>query len=907
MHVPESPLWHQQEATALCRQFAVQQKQGLTAAQVAQAREQYGANILPAKKPLAAWRRLLRQFNNLLIYVLLVAAVLAGLLAEYLDAAVILAVVVVNATIGFVQEGQAEKALHAIGAMLSSKARVLRSGVTELLPASELVPGDIVILEAGDKVPADMRLLLVFNLQVQEAALTGESVAVAKHSAVMTGNVVLADRRNMVYSGTLVSQGRAVALVVATGTATELGRINQMLSSVAPLTTPLVKQISTFARYQTLIVLLMAILVFVLGYLRDYSLNYLFMAVVSLVVAAIPEGLPTILTVALAIGVTRMAKRNAIIRRLPAVETLGAVSVICSDKTGTLTLNEMMVSQIVLPGQRLNVSGSGYSPAGTVGDEDQEATDDDINTSNKQLSWLCRAALLCNDARLTERDNSWHIQGDPMEAALLVLAEKAGLERAQQVAQFPRHDEIPFDAAHKYMATLHSDHQGRGYILLKGAPEAVLALCSSVYVSDTEAGEALDMTDWQQQVEHIARDGQRVLALAIKCLDAQQTLLNQQDLETGVQLLGLVGLIDPPRPEAISAIASCQQAGIRVKMITGDHAATAAAIAAQLGLANSDIVITGAELDKLNDRQLAERIAKTAVFARATPEHKLRLVTALQLQGEVVAMTGDGVNDAPALKRANVGIAMGQGGTEAAREASEMVLLDDNFATIARAVAAGRNVYDNLKKAIAFILPVNGGESLAIILALLLAVTLPIMPLQILWVNMVSSIGLALALAFEPPEHNLMQRPPRPIDEALVSRFVLWRVLLVSVLFTTGIFAVFNWAIAQQLSVDYARTMAVNTLVAMEVWYLFSVRYMQGPSLSLQGIKGTKPVLMAVTLVFGLQLLFTYQPHLQQLFNTEPLQFKHGLICVAVGVVIFALLELEKWLKLRRTSRQQLS
>ncbi len=886
---------HQQAANELCQHYQVTLTSGLTETQVIAARQHYGANLLPVTPPVPAWRRFLRQFNNLLIYVLLVAAALALFLSEYLDMAVILAVVLVNGIIGFVQEGQAEKALSAIGALLSSRARVLREGETRQLDASELVPGDIVLLEAGDKVPADMRLLQVYNLQVQEAALTGESVAVAKHTERLTGVVALADRRNMVYSGTLVSQGRALALVVATGSDTELGRINQLLTKVQLLTTPLLQQMAQFARYLTLAVLLVAALVFVLGYFRDYALSYLFMAVVSLVVAAIPEGLPTILTIALAIGVTRMARRNAIIRRLPAVETLGAVSVICSDKTGTLTLNEMMVTTVQLASSRLKVSGKGYQASGHI-DSVDNATD------RQTLDWLCRCALLCNDARLTQgAAEARHIQGDPMEAALLVLAQKHGLEQREQMQVYPRHDEIPFDAAHKYMATLHSDHLGHAYVFIKGAPEAVLAKCQGCYSANGAI--ALDTQYWQQQVNQIAAAGQRVLALAVKCLSHQQTLLNERDLQQDVLLLGLVGLIDPPRPEAISAIADCQHAGVRVKMITGDHAATAAAIASQLGLANASTVLSGYELDKLTDTELKQAVQHTAVFARTTPEHKLRLVSALQQQGEVVAMTGDGVNDAPALKRADVGIAMGQGGTEAARDASEMVLLDDNFATIASAVAAGRNVYDNLKKAIAFLLPVNGGESLAIVLALLFALTLPIMPLQILWVNMVSSIGLALALAFEPAESNLMHRPPRRVNEALVSRFVLWRIVLVSILFTAGIFAVFNWAIAQQLSVEYARTMAVNTLVAMEVWYLFSVRYMQGPSLSWQGIKGTQAVLIAVAIVFGLQLAFTYLPLLQQLFHSQPLSFSHGLLCVAVGIAVFIILELEKWLSLRRHRR----
>ncbi|MFO7603065.1 MAG: cation-transporting P-type ATPase [Gammaproteobacteria bacterium] len=885
--------WHSMETTTALAELDSRDT-GLSADEVRQRLATYGPNQLATTKGRTSLQRFFAQFSNLLIQVLLGTALVTALLGHWVDTVVILGVVLVNTVIGFVQEGKAEQALEAIRHMLAPRASVLRDGRRQSIPAEELVPGDQVLLEPGDKVPADLRLLRAKGLRLQEAILTGESVPVEKATAAVAEGADLGDRKSMAFSGTLVAGGQGVGLVVATGNATEIGRISGMLSDVEVLTTPLLKQMEVFARWLTLVILVVALLVFFYGYfLQARDATEMFMTVVGLAVAAIPEGLPAILTVTLAIGVQRMAGRNAIIRRLPAVETLGAVSVICSDKTGTLTRNEMTVRSILTPGAAFSVSGTGYDPHGGFGLDDTEAGEVNPDEQPGLMDILCAAAL-CNDATLQQQDNQWHVDGDPMEGALLVAAVKAGLAPARKAEQFPRTDVIPFDAEHRFMATLHHDHEGNGYIFLKGAPEAVLAVCG------TQAdGKAFDPQAWQDAVGRIAAEGQRVLGVARRRVAAEQRELNFTHVEGGFELLGLLGLIDPPREEAIKAIADCQSAGIRVKMITGDHADTARAIAGQLHLENTDRAVTGRELESLDDAALAELAPQTDVFARTTPEHKLRLVQALQARGHVVPMTGDGVNDAPALKRADVGIAMGINGTEAAKEAAEMVLADDNFASIAQAVREGRTVYDNLKKAILFLLPVNGGESLAILAAVLVGLTLPITPLQILWVNMVSSVALAMALAFEPYEPDVMQRPPRVRDEAVLSGFLLWRISFVSVLFVAGIFGIFAWTQQHGASLEEARTYAVNTLVVMEVFYLFNVRYLGRSSLGWRQILGTRAILIAVGLVVVLQLLFTYAPFMERFFDTRPVDFIHAIEILGIGVALFTLLEMEKWLRRR--------
>ncbi|MCR9136185.1 MAG: cation-transporting P-type ATPase [Alphaproteobacteria bacterium] len=871
---------------------------GLSQQEATKRLAQHGANRLPAPKARGPVIRFLSHFNNLLIYVLLGAALLTAALGHWVDCYVILAVALVNATIGFLQEGKAERALQAIRQMLSPRATVLRQGLRVTVPAEELVPGDIAVLEPGDRVPADMRLVRVKGLTIQEAALTGESVPVDKSTDAVEPSAPLGDRTSMAYAGTLVAAGQGSGVVVATGVSTEVGRISGMLKEVQHLSTPLLRQMNVFARWLTLTIVLLAGLVFGFGVvLRGFEPAEMFMVVVGLAVAAIPEGLPAILTVTLAIGVQRMVSRNAIIRRLPAVETLGSVSIICSDKTGTLTRNEMTVRTIATASQVFQVSGVGYEPSGDISLNGHEIRQNDI----MDLSEVIRPAVLCNDSELRQIDGKWTVEGDPMEGALLAAGQKAGCDSAVEISAFPRVDFIPFDAAHRFMATLHHDQQGEGLIFVKGAPEQVIAMCSRQRKNDDY--QPIVEAYWHEQIEQMASQGQRVLAVACKQTDGLCVDLSFDDVENDLTLLGLFGLIDPPRQEAVRAVAECQSAGIRIKMITGDHKGTAKAIAEQLGLDNFHEVLTGTDIDALSDEALMERAVPIDVFARTSPAHKLRLVEALQSRNHVVAMTGDGVNDAPALKRADIGIAMGGNGTEAAKESAEMVLTDDNFSSIATAIREGRTVYDNLKKAIVFLLPVNGGESFAIIAAIALGYTLPITPLQILWVNMVSSVGLAIALAFEPTEPDVMKRPPRPARAPMLSAFLVWRIIFVSALFVTGIFGIFAWTRAQGASLEESRTYAVNTLVVMEVFYLFSVRYLRAPSLTLEGIVGTHPVLLAVAVVVSLQLVFTYAPFMEAFFDTRPVDFVHGLEIIGIGIGLFIVLEIEKWLRIRIAGR----
>ena len=885
----DRPAWHARPLDEALEALATK-RTGLTEAEAAARLERHGANRLPEPARQGPLMRFLRQFHNLLIYVLLAAAAVTALLQHWVDTGVILAVVLVNAIIGFVQEGRAEDALAAIRGMLAPRATVLRAGRRQTIPGEEVVPGDIVILEAGDRVPADLRLSEARGLTLQEAALTGESVPVEKHTRPVAEDAALGDRRSAAFSGTMVAAGQGRGIVTATGADTEIGRVSGLIADVDSTVTPLIAAMAVFAKWLTLFVLAIGALILAFGWtMTDMGFAELFMAVVGLSVAAIPEGLPAILTVTLAIGVQGMAKRHAIVRRLPAIEALGSVTVICSDKTGTLTKNEMTVSSLATATRLFSVTGTGYAPHGGFQLDGAEAEVADYPL----LLDLSRGALLCSDAELSGEGEDWRVTGDPMEGALLTLAMKAGLDPDYERRANPQTDAIPFDAKHRFMASLHHDHEGQATIYIKGAPERIMRMCSHQH---TEAGEThpLDTGYWHERAETIAARGQRVLAIAAKPTHGDHGELRFDDVEGGLSLLGLVGLIDPPREEAVTAVAECQAAGIRVKMITGDHAGTAAAISRDLGLEQTATVLEGVEIDGLDDDALRARVAATDVFARTSPEHKLRLVRALQETGEVVAMTGDGVNDAPALKRADIGIAMGGKGTEAAKEAAEIVLADDNFATIAAAVKAGRTVYDNLKKAIVFLLPVNGGESLSLIIAILLGLTLPITPVQILWVNMVSSVVLAMSLAFEPSEPGVMARPPRDPREPILSRFVIWRVGFVSVLFCAGIFGMFTLAQAQGASVETARTIAVNTLVVMEIFYLFSVRYLDSSSLSIKAALGTRPVLIAVAAVTVLQFLFTYAPFMEAFFDTRPLSLAQGLQVVAVGVALLLILELEK-------------
>lgn len=883
--------WHTLESGEVLARFQVDAA-GLSEAQAAERLAHYGANRIAEGAQRPVWRRFVDQINNLLIYVLIAAATITALMGHWIDTTVILAVVLIQTVIGFLQEGKAEQALAAIRHMLAPKATVWRGGHRKTVAGEELVPGDIVLLEAGDRVPADMRLLESRSLAVDESVLTGESMAVEKNTAALTGVLPLGDRRNMAYSGTLVTYGTGRGLVIGTGTDTEIGRISGMLAAIERLSTPLLRQMDVFARYLSFVIIAVGALIFLLGYWLGHSdPGDLFVAVVALTVSAIPEGLPAILTVTLAIGVQGMARRNAVVRRMPAIETLGAVSVICSDKTGTLTRNEMMVAAVVVGGQRYQVHGDGYSTDGVV------CRDGEPVQRSPLLTLLGRAALLCNDASLRHQQGVWQVEGDPMEGALVAFAIKAGLDAQTDRQEWRRIDVIPFDARHRFMATLNHDHHGHQQVFVKGAPERLLDMCTGQHGEN--GSEPLDRQFWEDQIEALAADGMRVLAFASQPASRGDVELDFEQLDAGLTLIGVCGMIDPPREEAIAAVADCHAAGIRVKMITGDHALTASAIAAKLGLQNARRVVTGQQIDELSNEALQALVQEVDVFARTSPEHKLRLVEVLQAAGEVVAMTGDGVNDAPALKRADVGIAMGRKGSEAAREASEIVLLDDNFATLAAAVTAGRTVYANLKKSIVFFLPINGGESGSLIIALLAGLTLPITAVQILWVNMVSSVALAMSLAFEPAEPGAMKRPPRSPQERLLSGFLLWRILFMSILFVAGIFAMYIWAIRQGHDVAMARTLAVNTLVVMEVFYLFAVRYLDSASITLRGVIGTPVVLLSVGLVIVLQMMFTYAPFMHRFFDSRPVALEDGLLVLATGGAVLVVLEIEKYLRRR--------
>ena len=863
--------------------------EGLVAQEAVIRKERYGPNKLAKTKHESKIIRFLRQFNNVLIYVMFVGAILAASIGHFTDAVVIMIVVFVNAIIGYIQEGKAEQALDAIGKMINPRATVIRDGRRSVIAAEDIVPGDLVLLEPGDRVPADLRMVRARNLRIDEAVLTGESVPVDKDVESAAPDASLGDRSSMAFSGTFVAAGNGTGIAVTTGGSTELGRISALVGTIETLTTPLLRQMAVFARRITFVILGVSLVVFLFAiFVRGFAWPEAFMVMVSMAVGAVPEGLPAVMTITLAIGVRRMAKRHAIIRRLPAVEALGSVSVICSDKTGTLTRNEMTVRTVVTAAKTFEVTGVGYRPEGGFETDGYLVDPADDAT----LQEAARAAILCNDAALHQADGIWHVEGDPMEGALVSLGVKAGHDWALLGKQLPRTDEIPFDTQHRFMTTLHHSHDGKAFAYIKGAPERVLQMCAKQRVSGGD--EELDKSFWRARTDEIAGQGQRVLAVAVKTMPQGQREFDFANVENGATMLGMLGLIDPPREEALEAVKDCHSAGIDVKMITGDHAATAGAIARLLKLADVPKVMTGHDIDRLDDEDLKKVAREATVFARTSPEHKLRLVMALQAGGAVTAMTGDGVNDAPALKRADIGVAMGRKGTEAAKEAAEMVLADDNFASIVAAVREGRTVYDNLRKVIEWTLPTNGGEVSAIIVAIALGLTLPITPIQLLWINLATGITLGLALAFEPTEPGTMQRPPRGAHAPLLSGFLLWRVVFVSLLFMVGTFVIFYSALSRGLSLETARTMVVNTIVVMEIFYLFSVRYVHGPSITWQGVLGTPAVLIGVALVVAMQFAFTYAPFMQAVFHTEPVSLLDGLRIVGIGITLLLIVELEK-------------
>ena len=851
--------WHAQAAADSARHLAVDWTHGLSDAEAAARLARHGPNLITQKPARPAWKRFADQLMQPLVLVLIATGLITGGLGESADASVIFGVVLVNAIIGYWQEAKAEGALAALARSVATPVTVRRSGHRRQLDAAGLVPGDVVVLAAGDRIPADLRLFHQRELHTDDSMLTGESQPVAKRIDPLAPGTLLAERVNMAYAGTTVVAGQGAGLVVGTGDATETGRIAGLIAAAPDLATPLTRKMATFSNWLLWAIGGFAALTFAVGLARGEALFDMFMAAVALAVGAIPEGLPAAVTVTLAIGVARMAKRRAIIRHLPAVETLGSTTVICSDKTGTLTENAMTVRTVWCGGAGYAVGGHGYAPDGEITHDALPAT------IAGALRECLVAGALCNDAGLSREGQHWKITGDPTEAALLVAARKGGLDEHTLQALYPRRDELPFDASRQFMATIHAGEDA-AIVYVKGALERLLPRCSDCL--DSQGRKApLDPASIEAAAHACAAQGMRVLLLAKRVAPVSQSLT--LEAIDGLTLLGLVGMIDPPRKAAIAAIRNCHSAGIRVKMITGDHAITALAIARQIGL-SAGRALTGSELAGLDDAALAEAVHATEVFARVEPEQKLRLVRALQGRGEVVAMTGDGVNDAPALKQADIGIAMGFGGTEVAKEAADMVLTDDNFASIEAAVEEGRGVWDNLVKFITWTLPTNFGEGLVIVAAILFGATLPITPLQILWINMTTAVLLGLPLAFEPIERGIMHRPPRRLETPVLDSALIRRIVLVSVLLLAGAFGLFLLKLDQGRSLAEARTVAVNVFVMVEMLYLFNCRSLEpqllepGRLLQPVGVGWRRQML-------ALQLLLTYWPPLNRLFQTAPI------------------------------------
>ncbi len=871
--------WHALPEGEVTDLLETDREEGLDRFAVEHRRAQFGLNELTPPKGPGPLRRFAMQFTDPLVLILLVSAIVTIFLDEWVDAIVIFGVVLLNAIVGYLQEAKAVAAIDALSRAMTAEATVIRAGDQLRLPATAIVPGDLVLVQAGDKVPADLRLFRTRDLRVDESALTGESVPVEKDDAVAPRDAVLADRVDMAYASTLVTYGTGAGLVVGTGDRTEVGKISQLIQSAHNLKTPLTRKIDQFSKVLLVIIVALAGLTFVVGLVRGEDIVEMFRASIALAVAAIPEGLPAAVTVTLAIGVNRMAKRRAIIRKLPAVETLGSTMVICTDKTGTLTQNEMTVQRLVAAGQESRVSGVGYGPEGEIEPAPSPAARE-----------VLLAGLLCNDTALNQTDGRYEVAGDPTEAALLTSAAKAGITAAGDAA-LPRLDAIPFESAYQYMATLHDAGQGRRVIYVKGAVEKVLARCSAALDAAGEPA-ALDAAAVHDEVEALAAEGLRVLAFARGAPDAGTGEIGHDDVAGGLTFLGLQAMMDPPRPAAITAVAACHHAGVSVKMITGDHAVTAAAIAQEIGIVGAgDGAVTGAEMAALHDDEFIEVADRTNVFARVTPEQKLRLVEALQSKGQVIAMTGDGVNDAPALKQADIGVAMGITGTDVAKDAADMVLTDDDFASIEAAVEEGRGVFDNLVKFITYALPTNVGQGLVILTGIMIGTTLPIEPLQILWINMITAVLLGLGLAFEPKEPGIMDRQPRAPGSPIVSRGALVRIVVAGLILLVSAFAVFEWALSSDLGEEAARTAAVNVFMSVQIFYLFACRSLRR-SLFTYNPFGNWIILLGVAVVAVLQVLFTYTSFMNTAFDTTGISGTVWLVILGIGVGAMVVMDL---------------
>ncbi len=905
---------------------------GLASADAATRLAEVGPNRLPPPQRDPLWKRILVHFDDILIYILLVSAVLKAILGDWVDFTVILAVAVINAAIGFIQEGRAESALEGIRNMLSVNAEVRRDGAWARVDADDVVPGDVVRVRSGDRVPADVRLIQATNLRVEESALTGESVAAAKKVDAVAADAGVGDRSSMLFSSTLVAAGQGVGVVTATGTATEIGRIQTMISEVRSLATPLTRQLDRFGKLLAVLILAMAVVMVIIGRVfHDFTVPELISASIGFAVAAVPEGLPALVTITLALGVQQMARRRAITRKLPAVETLGSVTTICSDKTGTLTKNEMTARTVRTSGRTFTVAGAGYAPVGDVtvpddasrpgatgapgevdgsGDAPASGTRHADLADDRDLAALATVMMLCNDARIVPDESDadgWRLVGEPTEGALRTLGMKAGVDPTgwRRVAV------VPFESENKFMATLDADPDGALYVHVKGAPDRVLDRCTTQVGTDGGT-EPLDRAFWDAQIDALGGRGLRVLAAARRTAADGTADLDVDDVADGLELCGLVGIVDPPRPEAIEAIAECRDAGIRVKMITGDHAGTALAIGREMGIVDphdetgqtaAPDVLTGPELEEMSTERLRQVVRDVDVYARTSPEHKIRIVSALQSHGEVVAMTGDGVNDAPALTQADVGVAMGIKGTEATKEAAEVVLADDNFATIERAVKEGRRIYDNIRKSVLFLLPTNGAQSLVILVAVLFGLTLPLQPVQVLWINMITAVTLSLALAYEKAEPDVMRRAPRDPKASILDGAYVRRILLVSLLIGGATILLFYVERAQGVPIAEAQTTAVTMLALGQLAYLFNCRFLDRSSLTLDVLRGNRVIWISAVTLLALQAVFVYAPFMHSWFDSAPIDVVEWGKTLGLALVVFLLVEVVKWVGRRWTAR----
>jgi len=897
MNKKDEPTWHQLQMQEVVRLLAVDLQTGLSDDEVKRRQEKYGLNRITARRGVPAWVKFLKQFHAPLVYILLVAVGVTAFLGEWVDSGVIFAVVVVNAIVGFFQEAKAERAIESLSRLVTSETTVRRDGRKQRVSSEQLVPGDVVLLLSGDCVPADVRLFQAKGLQIDESALTGESVPVHKHCDSLALDAVLAERKNLSFAGTLVTAGQGEGVVWATGDQTEMGHIARLIAEAVDLTTPLTKKIARLSGQLLWVILVVAAIAFAIGIGRGEQPIEMFMAAVALAVGAIPEGLPAAVTIVLAIGVARMAKRRAIIRRLPAVETLGSTTVICSDKTGTLTENQMTVREVFAGGKLYEVAGTGYEPVGDIALGGVRINVPD----HPALSECLRAGVLCNDAQILREEGRYKVNGDPTEAALLVVAEKSGLLQADTHRESPRLDVIPFESEHMFRATLHDAHAGGRVIYKVGAVERLLDRCANALGVDGNVT-PLDHACVHSTVEAMASRGLRVLALVRRQVDVGHAKLEHSHVAEGLTFLGLQGMIDPPRPEAVASVRKCQQAGIAVKMITGDHLVTARTIAGKIGLKGREdrgelVALSGGELEKISDADLPDVAEHTAVFARVAPEQKLRLVRALQARGHIVAMTGDGVNDAPALKQADIGIAMGISGTDVAKGAADMILTDDNFSCIEAAVEEGRAVFDNLTKYIVWTLPTNAGAVTILLAAILLGTQLPALPVQLLWVNMASAILLGLMLVFEAKESDLMQRPPRDPARPLLTLALMMRTGLVCLIILAGSFWLFLWEMNRaDGTIAEARTAVINVIVMVEIGYLFNCRSLNHSLFSI-GLFTNRWALGGALAMLSAQLLFTYAPIMNTLFHTAPISAESWLRIVAVAAASIVAVEFEKWIR----------